>query len=474
MKRERSELLPHQREGVAFLSRRRAAGLFDDPGLGKTRQLIEAVDREVAENTLRGAVILCPNGLKSTWANEIERHSESRYAVFGAGRKARRDAFRSLRATFYVINYEAVATELASLRALLRFKPMALVLDESHRIKTPGSRITRAVHELRTDAARRYILTGTPVANKPEDLWSQVFFLDDGASLGATFDEFRDRYCAPGGGYVGLDELRSRLENIALRRQKKGTISLPEKTFAHVVVPLRGRQAELYAEMRDELIIWVESLTGEQVAAEGEAILARMVRLAQLASNPGLLDAAYDETPAKIIVLDELIPHYLATKGEKIIVWTSFVANISTLRRRFAQYLPVALHGEMTAKERDDAVRAFLEDPDIRLLVANPAAAREGLTLTTARRAIYLDRTFSLVDYIQSQDRIHRISQTKSCEIILLIARDTIDEFIDFSIAQKQRLAGFAQGDLHTIDPADLRLAKPDVLRALLAPGRGV
>ena len=87
---------------------------------------------------------------------------------------------------FYVINYEAVAAELPSLRALLRFKRIALVLDESHRIKTPGARVTRAVHALRVNAAKRYIMTGTPVANKPEDLWSQCFFLDDGERWGGT------------------------------------------------------------------------------------------------------------------------------------------------------------------------------------------------------------------------------------------------------------------------------------------------
>lgn len=119
---------------------------------------------------------------------------------------------------------------------------------------------------------------------------------------------------------------------------------------------------------------------------------------------------------------------------------------------------------------RDRAIKAFKGDPSVRLLVANPAAAREGLTLTEANVAVYLDRTFNLVDYLQSQDRIHRISQTKPCEIVLLIAKDTVDEFIDFSLEQKHRLAKFAQSDTDQIADEDLALEKPDVLRALLAP----
>lgn len=99
-----------------------------------------------------------------------------------------------------------------------------------------------------------------------------------------------------------------------------------------------------------------------------------------------------------------------------------------------------------------------------------PAAAREGLTLTEANVAVYLDRTFNLVDYLQFQDRIHRLSQTKPCEIVLLIAKHTVDKFIDFSLEQKHRLAQFAQKDADHISAQDLALEKPDILRALLAP----
>src|SRR6185437_2918001 len=106
--------------------------------------------------------------------------------------------------------------------------------------------------------------------------------------------------------------------------------------------------------------------------------------------------------------------------------------------------------------DRDRAVRAFRGDETVKFLIANPAAAREGLTLTEANVAIYLDRTFNLVDYLQSQDRIHRISQTKPCEVVLLIARNTVDEFIDFSLEQKHRLARFAQNDTATITSKDL------------------
>ncbi len=468
---EPPEPLPHQVEGTAFLQSRVRAALFDEQGLGKTKQLIDAVENLVAVQAVDGALVVCPNHLKNTWAQEIERFCSLPYVIFGAGKDARRQALATLTAVFYVINYESVARELISLQALLRFKRMVLVLDESHRIKTPVARITRAVHRLARVAYRRVILTGTPVANKPEDLWSQIFFLDDGVTLGESFDEFQRRYCTLGGQYIQLQDLRDRLNGVALRRSKEGTLDLPPKTVNRLAVPLTGRQAQMYHQMRNDLYLWVQGLTGDQVLTEADGILVRLVRLAQLASNPALLDFAYYETPAKVLALDHLLTEVMARAvAQKVIVWTSFVGNIPVLCARYPQFHPVALSGDVEDRNRDHALVAFQRDPSVRLLIANPAVAREGLTLTSANVAVYLDRTFNLVDFLQSQDRIHRLSQTRPCEIFLLIAEQTIDEFIDFTLAQKHRLARYAQGDTDVIDARDLALHKPDILRALLAP----
>jgi len=468
--RSRVLALPHQRHGTRFLRARTAAALFDEQGLGKSKQLIDAISQDIAAGVLDAALVICPNTLKTTWGDEIEKHSDLRYAVFGAGKKARRETFRSLRAAFYVINYEAVGAEMASLRALLRFKRIALVLDESHRIKTPEAKVTRAVLALRSEAAKRYIMTGTPVANKPEDLWSQLFFLDDGERLGASFEVFKGRYGPGAGGYRALEEVRRHLAGISLRREKEGTVELPPKGVTRIAVSLKGRQLKMYEEMRTELALWVRSLSGEEVRAQADNILTRLIRLAQIASNPGLIDAGYAELPAKFAALDELLPAFRDERTGKVIVWTSFVSNIGALALRFRQLRPMCLHGEMDSASRDRSVRAFKKDPAVRLMIANPAAAREGLTLTEARTAVYIDRTFNLVDFLQSQDRIHRMSQEHACEIILLVAKDTVDEFIDFALAQKHRLARFTQADTDEISDHDLALHKPDVVRALISP----
>jgi SWI/SNF-related matrix-associated actin-dependent regulator of chromatin subfamily A-like protein 1 len=270
------------------------------------------------------------------------------------------------------------------------------------------------------------------------------------------------------GGYTNLDDLRERMAAISLRRRKEGTVALPPKTTVRVPVTLAGRQLAMYQQMRDELAVWVKSLSGEEILAQGDNVLSRLIRLSQLASNPALLDAGYDEVPSKFITLDSLLSDALAPEASKVIVWTSFVPNIPQLLRRYEHLSPVALYGEMDGASRHGSVRGFKQDPRVRMLVANPAAAREGLTLTEAQTAIYLDRTFNLVDYLQSQDRIHRISQTKPCEILLLVARDSIDEYVDFALEQKQRLAQYTQRDTAAVTDTDLNLEKPDLLRALL------
>lgn len=460
--------LPHQTEGTQFLRDNAAAALFDEQGLGKSKQVIDALDAQMSECSIDAALIICPNGLKSNWGQEIEKFSTGSYAVFGAGRSARRMGFRSLKSSYYVINYEAVNTELASLKALLRFKKIALVLDESHRIKTPEGKTTQAVLALRSLAARRYILSGTPVANRPEDLWSQMLFLDDGEALGTTAEKFQSKYGSASSGYRNLEDLRSRVGIKSLRRLKATAVSLPAKKFRRVPVALTGLQAQMYSTMKTELAIWVRRLDDTHVEERADAILARLVRLAQLASNPAMLDAAYAETPAKFLQLDLELASRMGDPSQKVLIWTSFVENIDALKKRYTQWNPVCIHGAVRNVERDAAVSAFKTDVDTRILIANPAAAREGLTLTEANLAIYVDRTFNLVDYLQSQDRIHRISQARDCEIVLLIATDTVDELIDFTIEQKNRLAQFTTSDSDYLSVEDALMIKPEELRRLI------
>ena len=181
-------------------------------------------------------------------------------------------------------------------------------------------------------------------------------------------------------------------------------------------------------------------MDGNTILDEADNILKKLLRLTQIASNPILVDKGYKEVPAKFGVLDTLLKDIIV-KDEKAIIWTSFVENIIILKSRLKQYCPLVIYGDVPVQDRADAVKVFQESEKNRIMIANPSAAREGLTLTRANNAIYVDRNFNLVDYLQSQDRIHRISQTKECKIIKILAKGTVDEYIDRVIAVKKDIA---------------------------------
>jgi SNF2 family DNA or RNA helicase len=169
--------------------------------------------------------------------------------------------------------------------------------------------------------------------------------------------------------------------------------------------------------------------------------------LVQIASNPGLIDEAYAESPGKLGPLKELVSAAVAG-GSKVIVWTSFVANVDWLADQLSGHGAVKVHGSLSIDDRNDAVAAFKKDPRARVLIATPGAAKEGLTLTIANHAVFYDRSFSLDDYLQAQDRIHRISQSQPCYIWNLVAAGTVDEWVDSLLTAKRLAAQLAQADV--------------------------
>jgi SNF2 family DNA or RNA helicase len=160
-----------------------------------------------------------------------------------------------------------------------------------------------------------------------------------------------------------------------------------------------------------------------------------------------LLHDAYKAISGKeqrlIIQLKEIF-----SVGEKCIVWSNFIENIDYFCKKFTMYNPCKIHGSMTIEDRNAAVEKFKMDPTCMVLFATPQAAKEGLTLTVANHVIFYDRGFNLDDYLQAQDRIHRISQKKTCYIYNFITRSSIDEWIDKLIQAKHYAALLAQGDI--------------------------
>jgi SNF2 family DNA or RNA helicase len=461
----------HQTEAVAFMKGKRQVALFDEQGLGKTKVVIDVILEDIRSEMIDGALIVCRKYLLANWEEEIRKHSYLKYVTL-TGTKGTKGARFMVFSYFYLVNYESLITEIDRITMLLTIRRLAIVLDESQKIKNPDSRTAQSVFKLRPMAAKRIIISGTPIANKPEDIWAQFYFLDDGELLGKSFNTFRKHYGIEVRGETlgvmsrNLSRLREDINSVSIRRLKNQVLELPEKRYEDVVVTLQGQQKNMYDKMRDDLYLEVRKLDGEQVIDEAQNILKKLLRLTQIASNPALLHAEYSEVPAKFFALDRLVERIVG-RGEKVIIWTAFVENVRTLRKRYSRFFPLMLFGEIPMVKRNIIVQKFMNDAALRVLVANPAAAREGLTLTSANNAIYLDRNFSLVDYLQSQDRIHRISQVRVCNIMKIIAKNTIDEYIDEVVFKKQRVAQFVQGDLQELRDDRQYMTKEEIMELL-------
>ncbi len=464
----KTQALPHQIEAINYINNHLEVALFDEQGLGKTKIVIESLCRSMKNGDLEGVLVVSPMSLVYNWEQEVHKHSFLIPIVLKGSDREKRYKFMT-GANFYITNYEAVIAETNRIKRFCKSRKVAIVLDESARIKEPTTKTAQALFNLRPFSVKRIIITGTPVANKPIDLWSQFYFLDDGKLLGNDFHDFKVKYNEKNSLYKdNLVELKTVISEHSLRRCKNDVLELPDKKFVNVYVNLSGKQKELYDKLREELRIEVQDMAGNIIIDEAENILKKLLRLSQIASNPLLIDRSYNETPAKFLILNALLSD-IVLRREKALVWTSFVENIKILKKRFKQYNPLIIHGEVPIKDRADAVKAFQESDKNMIMIANPSAAREGLTLTKANNAIYLDRNFNLVDYLQSQDRIHRISQTKECTIFKILAKDTIDEYIDRVIEVKKDVAGFIQGDVAVFkdETYDFLINKGELLNML-------
>lgn len=442
----KTKALPHQIEAINYINVHREVALFDEQGLGKTKIVIDSLCSEMKAGEIEGVLVVAPNTLLYNWEQEVTKHSFLIPNVLRGTKREKRYKYLT-EANFYITNYEAVIAELQRIIRFCKSRKIAIVLDESSRMKNPNTETAKSLFKLQHYASKKIIITGTPVANKPLDLWAQFYFLDRGRLLGDDFKLFKSKYNENDPQYFeALSELKAIISNNSIRRCKNDTLELPEKIFLNIYVNLKDEQLELYDELRKELRIEIEDLEGHKIYDEADNILKKLLRLTQIASNPALIIKKYKGVSAKFVALENLISE-LTSKDEKVIIWTCFVENIFVLKNMLRQYKPLVIYGKVSVEDRANAVNSFQSSEKNRILIANPAAAREGLTLTRANNAVYLDRNFNLVDYLQSQDRIHRISQDKACRIFKLLAKNTIDEFIDKVIEMKRDIAGFVQND---------------------------
>jgi SNF2 family DNA or RNA helicase len=448
---------PHQLEALEAIKDLPFAAVFHEQGLGKTKIGLDLALSWLARDIVDSVLIVTKKSLIENWRSEVASHSHLRPRVLGQDRSANFYAFNSP-VRLYLGHYEVVLSERKRLELFLKTRRVGALLDEAHKIKNPEAEVSQALHALADGFVRRVIMTGTPVANRPYDLWSQIRFLDGGDALGHEFASFKrdldlTNDLAHDDGRAAafadnLEQLFDRIRSFSVRETKKTSgLKLPDKTIRNIECPLEPRQAEIYDQFRDELAAVVVR-EGRPILDDAESLLKRLLRLVQVASNPAMVDQSYRSAPGKLPFLDDLV-HEAMDASEKIVVWTSFTDNADFLGRNLERFGAAVVHGGLTMAKREEALSAFKSDLECRVLVATPGAAKEGLTLTMANHAVFFDRSFSLDDYLQAQDRIHRISQEKPCFVTNLIASDTVDGWVDSLLSAKHLAAQLGQGDIN-------------------------
>lgn len=450
----RQDAYPYQLDAVRAIQSLPYAAIFHEQGLGKTKIAIDLMLLWLSEDVVDTIFVVVKKTLVQNWVDELVSHSHITPRILTDNRRDNSIALNSP-VLIYVMNYEIISANLDIVRAFLATCRVAAILDESQKIKNPDSKLAACFHSLAPRFARRIIMTGTPVANRPYDIWSQIKFLDDGKAFGDSFAEFKNDLDLPRGPFdvseygARLAEVMGKIKHFSIRDTKASAgLELPDKTILTHLVNLAPRQASIYASYRDEMAYEIKTETvARDVIDNAEDILKRLLRLVQCASNPVVVDETYDEIPGKYTRLVELLEE-IDIQLNKAIIWTGFIKNVEWLGKKLVQHNPQTIHGSMPIAARNESIKRFKIDDGSRILLATPGAAKEGLTLTVANQAIFYDRGFSLDDYLQAQDRIHRISQTEECFVHNLISKNTIDEWVDVLLNAKYRAAQLSQGDI--------------------------
>lgn len=475
-------LRPHQLAGAMHALTATNTANFSVPGAGKTATTLAVFATHLQQNTIDCALVVGPLSAFAPWEHEAASALPGRTRVRRVrGNPAGRHTMLSgaEHGDVLLMTYPTAASDLVDIEQLCSRMQVMLVVDESHRVKKfNGGLWAPALVAIALRSRVKIILSGTPMPQSPLDLWSQFMILWPGGELTGPAGRYRSRV------RNNFDAVRDELRPFFLRTPKRA-LGLPDYHLYYPAVPFAPIQAEIYAAVADGL---------RQIAAASPITdrmdrlrRARPIRLLQAASNPDLLndeDGFYglprvENPPAGVLdrlrqyrTLGELPAKFAwgleylrdlqnQDPPQKCVVWTSFVRNIGQFAECVERELggPVfQVHGGVPAAEegdpgdtdedetREERIDAFLTTEGFAVLIANPAACAESISLhSSCHRALYLDRTYDCARWLQSIDRIHRLGLPADVHVQIQVplanldGRDAIDALVDGSLRGKQQ-----------------------------------
>ena len=465
-------LLPYQREGVLHLAFGERALLADDMGLGKTIQGIAACVLLAKLKQIERVLVVCPASLKAEWEEQIARFCDRpTRLVFGS--RAQRHAAYQDPAFFTIVNYEQVLGDAEEINSTL--KPDVIVLDEAQRIKNWQTKTARRVKSLRSPYA--FVLTGTPLENRIDELYSIVQYLDP-EILGPLFRFNRDFYKLDERGrpvdYQNLADLRERLKPLLLRRRKSDVeTQLPGRTVKTYFVPMAEEQKlryeDYYAPAR-QLIAKAQRRPLTQAEFERLQMLLACMRM--VCDTPAILDPTCRISP-KLEELEGILGDLLDEPDRKVIVFSEWERMLTMVRELAGEMgFDAAWHtGSLPQQRRRAEINRFKHDPACRLFLSTDSGS-VGLNLQAASAVINVDLPWNPAKLEQRIARAWRKNQTRSVSVINLVTEDSIEHNILHLLGRKQALADGVidgAGDLAALKMPSGRAAFVERMQAMMA-----
>lgn len=436
-------LFPYQREGAAHLLRSGRAILADDMGLGKTAQAIAACELLRARGEASRVLVVTLSSLKHQWAREIARFAGVQAVVVGGGATGRRHALES-DAPYKILNYELTWRELEALKGL---DADVVIYDEAQRAKNFRTKTARTIQQI--PSRFTFVLTGTPVENRLDDLYSLMQVVDPhvfGPLWRFNLEFHQQTETGKIAGYKNLSSLRERIAPVVLRRRKEEILTqLPPLTEQTRYTSLTPAQIELEQGYRQNAAqLMAKAQRRGLTKKEQELLMMNLLKARQACSAAELCDPKRRGSP-KLDEFEALISEIVGQGASKVLVFSEWVEMLKLAARRLdaAGVGHVMLHGGVPTDRRPALLDRFRQSDDVRVLLATEAGGT-GLNLQVASYVVHLDLPWNPGRLDQRTARAHRMGQTRGVSVIYLCAEGGIERAIEGTLAGKRAVRSAA------------------------------
>jgi SNF2 family DNA or RNA helicase len=436
----KANLYPYQIRGVLFAAFRGRVLIGDDMGLGKTVQAIAASELLMKDEKISKILIICPASLKYQWKYEIEKFTDKNPLVLKGTRNKRIIQYEE-ESIYKITNYEAV---LRDRDLIMNWKPDMIILDEAQRIKNWETKVAKAVKLLKSKHA--IVLTGTPLENKLEELYSIVQFIDN-RQLGPAFQFFHNHIktdeFGKALGYKNLDLVRENLKSIFLRRKKEEVLKqLPPKTENVYYTIMLPEQLNPYEEQRAIVARILHKWKAKRWISEidRKRLLCAITNMRMICDSTYLYDKKTNFSP-KLKEFKELIREICIDNDKKVVVfsqWARMLKKASEVANEL-KINNVLFYGEVPVEKRGELIKEFMENEDCKIFFSTDAGGL-GLNLQNADTVINLDVPWNPAVLDQRISRVHRLGQHNPVTAINLITKNSIEERVLETIKIKRMI----------------------------------